>query len=108
MSLVLMSCWGQMMLNERVSSVCEILSLFHDYSLAVISMILVVVGGLSLLVVFGGFFSLKTVSSMVETVWTVVPMVVLLVLAVPSLKILYYMDDFDPYHTVKVVGSQWF
>lgn len=29
-------------------------------------------------------------------------------LVFPSLKILYYMEDSDPFLTIKVVGYQWF
>lgn len=33
-------------------------------------------------------------------------MFVLVFLAIPSLQILYFMDDIDPYLTLKVVGHQ--
>jgi len=35
-------------------------------------------------------------------------MIVLFFLAVPSLRVLYFMDDVDPYLTLKVTGRQWY
>lgn len=43
----------------------------------------------------------------VEVVWTVVPIVILIFLALPSLRLLYLLDEVKtPDLTVKVVGSQ--
>lgn len=86
----------------------ELLSLFHDYSLAIIVAILVFVGGISLSIVFNYFVSDFLIVTFVEIVWTVVPIVVLLFLAIPSLRVLYYMDDIDPYLTFKAIGRQWY
>lgn len=86
----------------------ELLSLFHDYSLAIIVAILVFVGGISLSMVFNSFVSDFVIVTFVEIVWTVVPIVVLLFLAIPSLRVLYYMDDIDPYLTFKAIGRQWY
>lgn len=46
----------------------EFLSLFHDYSLAIILGILVFVGGLSLSMVFNSFFSDSVILTIVEVV----------------------------------------
>ena len=35
-------------------------------------------------------------------------MLILFFLAVPSLRILYFMDDVDPYLTLKIIGHQWY
>lgn len=48
-------------------------------------------------------------SHVLETVWTVVPMVILLFIAFPSLYLLYLIEDISsPSLTVKVVGHQWY
>jgi len=53
-----------------------------------------------------------THQSLFEVVWTVVPALILVVLAVPSLKLLYSLDflllDYEPIITVKVLGHQWY
>ena len=48
-------------------------------------------------------------SHVLETVWTVVPIVILLFMAFPSLYLLYLIEDVsNPSVTVKVVGHQWY
>lgn len=48
-------------------------------------------------------------NTMVEVVWTVVPVLILLVIVVPALKNLYFMDKAtDADMTLKVVGHQWY
>ena len=42
-----------------------------------------------------------------EVIWTVIPFFILLLLAVPSLKILYRMEEISkPYVTLQAVGHQ--
>lgn len=48
-------------------------------------------------------------SHLLETIWTVVPIVILLFMAFPSLYLLYLMEEISkPSLTVKVVGHQWY
>jgi cytochrome c oxidase subunit 2 len=50
-----------------------------------------------------------THSTTLEIVWTVVPAIILMVIAVPSFALLYSMDEMlDPSITLKVVGHQWY
>lgn len=47
--------------------------------------------------------------STIEIVWTSIPALILLILAVPSFALLYSMDEvIDPIITLKVIGSQWY
>jgi len=56
----------------------------------------------------------KTPSSVVhgttiEVVWTLIPAIILIMIAVPSFALLYSVDEVvDPAITVKVVGHQWY
>lgn len=44
-----------------------------------------------------------------EVIWTVLPIVILIVIAVPSMKLLYYADRTEePEMTLKVTGYQWY
>jgi cytochrome c oxidase subunit 2 len=50
-----------------------------------------------------------THSSLLEIVWTIIPALVLLLIAVPSFALLYSIDEvIDPTVTLKVVGHQWY
>ncbi len=45
----------------------------------------------------------------IEAIWTVVPVLILLVIAFPSFKLLYFMDRAEkPEMTVKITGHQWY
>lgn len=48
-------------------------------------------------------------SSVLEIVWTILPAVVLLFLAIPSFALLYSLDELiDPDITLKTIGHQWY
>jgi cytochrome c oxidase subunit 2 len=48
-------------------------------------------------------------NAVIEMIWTVVPVVILVVIAIPSFKLMYYMDRVpNPDMTVKVTGHQWY
>jgi cytochrome c oxidase subunit II len=44
-----------------------------------------------------------------EVVWTIVPVIILVIIAIPSFKLLYYEADMPkPDLTIKAIGKQWF
>src|SRR5215212_5577980 len=47
-----------------------------------------------------------------ELLWTILPTIILVLIAVPSLHLLYSMDSVilsdEPVYTFKVIGHQWF
>lgn len=46
---------------------------------------------------------------LVEIIWTIIPVVILIIIAVPSFKLLYYTDRIEePEMTLKVTGYQWY
>lgn len=48
-------------------------------------------------------------STLLEIVWTIVPALILMVIAVPSFALLYSLDEaIDPFFTLKVCGAQWY
>jgi cytochrome c oxidase subunit 2 len=53
--------------------------------------------------------SKTTHNTALEVIWTVVPILILVVIAVPSFRLLYFMDRTDkPEMTLKVVSHQWY
>lgn len=45
----------------------------------------------------------------IEIIWTVVPIIILIIIALPSLQTLYNLEDpFTPNLTIKAVGHQWY
>ena len=53
--------------------------------------------------------SRTTHNTLLELVWTMVPVLILVIIAVPSFKLLYFMDDVPHAQmTVKITGHQWY
>ncbi|MBL8630588.1 MAG: cytochrome c oxidase subunit II [Rhodospirillaceae bacterium] len=48
-------------------------------------------------------------NTLIEIIWTVVPIMILVTLAIPSYRLLFYMDrTHEAEMTLKVIGNQWF
>lgn len=102
--------WGQLNLQEGASVIIELINYFHDYMMSILVFIMVFVTYLFIFVLFRPYRDKYTTDShALETIWTVIPMVILLFIAFPSLYLLYLIEDvYKPSLTVKVVGHQWY
>ncbi|MDB5491055.1 MAG: Cytochrome c oxidase polypeptide [Micavibrio sp.] len=105
----------QMNFQEAATPVAERLHNFHHFLLYIISGICLFVLALLLYVIIrfnaktNPVPSATTHNVLLEIIWTVVPVVILIVIAVPSFKLLYYADRTDkPEMTLKVTGYQWY
>ena len=50
-----------------------------------------------------------THSTLLEVIWTIVPAIILMIIAIPSFALLYSLDEvINPSITLKVVGHQWY
>jgi cytochrome c oxidase subunit 2 len=50
-----------------------------------------------------------THSTLLEIIWTIIPALILMIIAVPSFALLYSLDEIiDPALTLKVIGHQWY
>lgn len=53
--------------------------------------------------------SKTTHNSLLEVVWTIVPVIILVLIAIPSFSLMYYADHTeDPDMTLKITGHQWY
>jgi cytochrome c oxidase subunit 2 len=106
----------QMNLQPSVTSVMDSIVDLHNLLLVIIFLISVFV--LILLLVTMWKFGAKrnpvpsrtTHNTMIEVLWTVVPVIILVVIAVPSFKLLYLSDDIPQKVdlTIKATGNQWY
>lgn len=47
--------------------------------------------------------------TVIEILWTVIPVIILVVMAIPSFRLIYYLDRTpNPDMTIKVTGHQWY
>jgi cytochrome c oxidase subunit II len=105
----------QLNLQPPATPVMERLYDFHTLLVWIISAISVFVLGLLLYAIVRFRESRNPVPSrtthhtLVEVVWTVVPVLILVVIAIPSLRILYFSDRVETAEmTIKAVGHQWY
>ena len=95
-------------LMEKVESL-------HDLLLVIISLICVFVAALLIYAMWRFHASRNPVptttthNTFIEIAWTVLPILILVFIAIPSFRLLYYGDKAtDAAFTVKVTGHQWF
>ncbi len=106
----IMIVWGQLNFQEGIRVTIELLNYFHDYMIVILILIITFVTYMFMYVSVSPHIDKYTVDSHVlETVWTVVPMFILLFMAFPSLYLLYLIEEVSkPSLSVKVVGHQWY
>jgi len=105
----------QIGLQGAATPVMEDVVWFHDFLLWIIASITLFV--LTLLVIVMVRFNARanpvpsrtTHNTAIEVIWTVVPVLVLVTIAVPSFRLLFYQLKVPPADvTVKATGKQWF
>nr|QFZ89392.1 cytochrome oxidase subunit II [Megascolecidae sp. SC201733-03] len=102
--------WGQISFQDAASSVMMQLISFHDHTLIILTLVLTVVGYALTVLMFNKHINRYILEAQtIETIWTILPAMILLVLALPSLRILYITDEVSaPSLTVKTIGHQWY
>ncbi len=101
-------------LQPSASPTMEMIAGFHFQLLIIITAISVFVLGLLIYVAVrfrekrNPIPSKTTHNSIIEVLWTAIPVVILVVISVPSFKLLYFADRVEEADmTLKVIGNQW-
>jgi len=97
--------------TERMAQIID----FHNLLLVIITAICVFVLGLLLWIMVrynaraNKVASKSTHNTLLEVVWTIVPVIILVVIAIPSFRLLYFEDVIPEADlTLKAVGKQWY
>ncbi len=105
----------QLGLAEPASAQMERIVDFHTLLLWIIVPIVIFVTGLMVWVVIryrakaNPEPSKTTHHVVLEILWTAIPVIILIIIAIPSFKMLYYLDRVEePDMTLKVTGYQWY
>nr|BBJ21227.1 cytochrome c oxidase subunit II [Orgyia thyellina] len=105
-----MATWSNLNLQNSASPLMEQIIFFHDHTLIILIMITILVGYLMLSLLFNKFtnrFLLE--GQMIELIWTILPAITLIFIALPSLRLLYLLDELNnPLITLKSIGHQWY
>nr|YP_008082973.1 cytochrome c oxidase subunit II [Pyura gangelion]CCO25752.1 cytochrome c oxidase subunit II [Pyura gangelion] len=106
-----MTMYNSLLLQDTYNNVGTEVLLFHDYSLMVLMLILVMFLFFMKIVFKSTKFMLKGYysSELLEFSWTLVPGLLLISLGVPSLFLMYFMEGATKYDlTMKAIGHQWY
>ncbi len=105
----------QLGMQPAVTPVMADIEKFHTELLVIITAICLVVAGLLIYVMLRFNQRANPVPSrthhntILEVVWTLVPVIILVVIAIPSFKLLYFEADIPkPDVTIEAIGRQWY
>nr|YP_009253518.1 cytochrome c oxidase subunit II [Cryptocercus kyebangensis]AKF02185.1 cytochrome c oxidase subunit 2 [Cryptocercus kyebangensis] len=105
-----MTTWANMNLQDSASPIMEQLIYFHDHTLMIILMILTIVSYMMMAMTHNKYINRYLLEGqLIEVAWTIAPAIILIFIAVPSLRLLYLMDEINnPTLTLKTIGHQWY
>uniref|UniRef100_A0A0P0CWW9 Cytochrome c oxidase subunit 2 n=11 Tax=Cellia TaxID=44534 RepID=A0A0P0CWW9_9DIPT len=105
-----MATWANLGLQDSSSPLMEQLNFFHDHTLLILTMITILVGYIMGMLSFNKFTNRFLLHGQtIEIIWTVLPAIILMFIAFPSLRLLYLMDEINtPSITLKSIGHQWY
>ncbi len=105
----------EMGMQPAFSPMKEHIIWLHDLVLIIITLITLFVGALLAWVCFrynekrNPTPSVTSHNTVIEILWTVLPVVILVAMAIPSFQLIYYLDRTpNPDMTIKVTGHQWY
>nr|AFU50267.1 cytochrome c oxidase subunit II [Stenurella nigra]ARH54665.1 cytochrome c oxidase subunit 2 [Stenurella nigra] len=105
-----MTTWKTLLIQDSASPLMEQLSFFHDHTLMILVIITVLVSQLLISLFFNKFSHRYLLEGqLIEIVWTILPAITLIFIALPSLRLIYILDEINnPLITIKTIGHQWY
>nr|YP_011010357.1 cytochrome c oxidase subunit 2 [Metrocoris acutus]WPW46972.1 cytochrome c oxidase subunit 2 [Metrocoris acutus] len=105
-----MAKWSQINMQEANSPLMEQLIFFHDNTMIILIMITTLIAWIMIKMLFNKKINrFMMENQMIEIIWTILPTMILILIALPSLRILYMMDETkNPTITIKAIGHQWY
>nr|YP_009731670.1 cytochrome c oxidase subunit II [Gynanisa maja]QHR79501.1 cytochrome c oxidase subunit II [Gynanisa maja]QHR79514.1 cytochrome c oxidase subunit II [Gynanisa maja] len=105
-----MATWSNLNLQNSASPLMEQIIFFHDHTLIILIIITILVGYLMLSLFFNNFINRFLLEGqLIELIWTILPAITLIFIALPSLRLLYLLDELNnPLITLKSIGHQWY
>ena len=86
------------------------LRVFHDHVVVVISGVIVLISYIFLYLLLNKkYYKNLSEGTFIETVWSIVPAFLLIILVIPSIKVLYFIEEIkSPSLSFKVIAHQWY
>nr|AND96631.1 cytochrome c oxidase subunit 2 [Drepanocerus kirbyi] len=105
-----MATWKSTLLQDAASPLMEQLIFFHNHALLILLMITVTISYMMLTLFFNKYnYRFLLEGQMIEIIWTIIPAITLIFIALPSLQLLYLLDEINnPMISIKTIGHQWY
>nr|NP_542470.1 cytochrome c oxidase subunit II [Narceus annularus]AAL18204.1 cytochrome c oxidase subunit 2 [Narceus annularus] len=99
-----------LLFQNSASPLMEQLIMFHDHALLILILIISLVSYMFIMLMFNQLTNTQLLEGQeIETIWTIFPAIILIFIALPSLRLLYLLDEIKtPSLTVKTMGHQWY
>lgn len=105
-----MATWKSILSQDRITPLIEQLLFFHNHTIIILLIITILVS-----YIIASLFRNILINRLllegqtIELLWTIAPALTLIFIALPSLQILYLLDEINnPIVSVKAIGHQWF
>jgi len=106
----IMATWSNLNLQDSASPLIEQLIFFHDHTLLILVIITTIVAYIIGILFFNKYINRFLLhGQIIEIIWTILPAIILMFIALPSIRILYLLDEINnPSITLKAIGHQWY
>nr|NP_976154.1 cytochrome c oxidase subunit II [Gomphiocephalus hodgsoni]AAO43660.1 cytochrome oxidase subunit 2 [Gomphiocephalus hodgsoni] len=105
-----MATWSALGFQNASSPLMEELIFFHDHTMTILILITTIIS-FNMVSTYINYNMDKIMieSQPLELFWTIIPTFVLIFIGMPSIRLLYMLDEvYEPLITIKVMGHQWY
>nr|YP_010743020.1 cytochrome c oxidase subunit II [Anagonalia emeiensis]WEU75301.1 cytochrome c oxidase subunit II [Anagonalia emeiensis] len=105
-----MFSWKMMLFQDAATPIMEQLIMFHDHTMMIIMMITMIVSYMMISLMMNKLINRMLLEGqLIELIWTILPAFLLIFIALPSLRILYLLEEvINPMISIKAIGHQWY
>nr|YP_009032773.1 cytochrome c oxidase subunit II [Folsomotoma octooculata]AGL95073.1 cytochrome c oxidase subunit II [Folsomotoma octooculata] len=105
-----MSTWSALGFQNASSPLMEQLIFLHNHVMTILILMITIVGFNLMTTIFNVTVDQHMLESQeLELFWTIVPSFILIFIGLPSIRLLYLLDEiYSPNITLKVIGHQWY
>nr|YP_010378644.1 cytochrome c oxidase subunit II [Acanthobdella peledina]QYC97724.1 cytochrome c oxidase subunit 2 [Acanthobdella peledina]UZT67786.1 cytochrome c oxidase subunit II [Acanthobdella peledina]UZT67799.1 cytochrome c oxidase subunit II [Acanthobdella peledina]UZT67851.1 cytochrome c oxidase subunit II [Acanthobdella peledina]UZT67864.1 cytochrome c oxidase subunit II [Acanthobdella peledina] len=105
-----MPYWSDMNMQEPNSSISMRIMNLHEHAIFIMIIVMSIIAYTLYALMFMNLTNRNIKDAqMIETIWTIIPGLLLFTVAIPSIRLLYDMEDLkEPLITIKSTGHQWY
>nr|YP_009364247.1 cytochrome c oxidase subunit II [Anaulaciulus koreanus]ARF02892.1 cytochrome c oxidase subunit II [Anaulaciulus koreanus] len=105
-----MATWPNLSFQCAASPLMEQLIFFHDHTMMIIILIVSLVFYTLVMLSYNKLLNSNLLQGQeIELIWTLLPAIILIFIALPSLRLLYLLDEVNQSTlTLKTLGHQWY